>query len=107
MKARIKATGTGETYEIVNVSGSDVLLSDGNMYDYSKLEYIDEPDRRQVRIQFVGQIASAIMSNYEFYAQAIGEECIKSGKSRPEMVAQMSLEITDALIEGLEKGGEE
>lgn len=102
MKARIKTTG--ETYEIVNVFGLDVLLSDGNVYDYTKLEYIDKPDFEQARIQFVGQIASGIMSNYEFYAHAIGEECKKSGKSRPEMVAQMSIEIADALIEGLEKG---
>ena len=59
--------------------------------------------RHQVRIQFVGQIASAIIGNYEFYSQGIAKECKRSGKSRPEMIAQMSLEITDALIEGLEK----
>lgn len=61
---------------------------------------------QQVRIQFVGQIASAIMSNYGFYAQGIAEECKRSGKSRPEMVAQMSLEIADALIEELQKKDE-
>ena len=59
---------------------------------------------QQVRIQFVGKIASAIISNYEFYAQGIAEECEKSGKSRPEMVAQMSLEIADALVAELKKG---
>ena len=62
---------------------------------------------QQVRIQFVGQIASAIISNYEFYAQGIAEECKKSGKSRPEMVAQMSLEIVDALVAELQKKGEQ
>lgn len=60
-------------------------------------------DWKHYRIQFVGQIASSIMSNYEFYAHAIGEECKKSGKSRPEMVAQMSLDIADALIAELQK----
>lgn len=55
------------------------------------------------RIQFVGQIASAIISNYEFYAEGIAEECKRSGKSRPEMVAQMSVEIADALIAELQK----
>lgn len=63
--------------------------------------------KQQVRIQFVGQIASAIMSNYEFYAQGIAVECKRFGKSRPEMAAQMSLEIADALIEELKKGGEQ
>ena len=62
---------------------------------------------RQARIQFVGQIASAIISNYEFYAQGIAEECKKSGKLTPEIVAQMSLEIADALIAELKKGGED
>lgn len=62
---------------------------------------------KQVRIQFVGQIASAIISNYEFYSQGITEECERSGKSRPEMIAQMSLEIADALIAELKKGGQD
>lgn len=46
------------------------------------------------------------MSNYEFYAQGIAEECKRSGKSRPEMVAQMSLDIADALIAELQKKGD-
>ena len=54
--------------------------------------------QQHCRIQFVGQIASAIVSNYEFYAEGIAEECKRSGKSRPEMIAQMSLEIADALV---------
>lgn len=58
---------------------------------------------QKVHIQFVGQIASAIISNYEFYAQAIEEECKNFGKSRPEMVAQMSIEIADALVEELKR----
>lgn len=61
--------------------------------------------QHQVRIQFVGQIASAIISNYEFYALGIAEECKKSGKLTPEIVAQMSIEIANALIDGLKKGG--
>lgn len=59
--------------------------------------------RQQVRIRFVGQIASAIIGNYEFYAPGIAEECMRSGKSRPEMIAQMSLEIADALIAELQR----
>ena len=59
--------------------------------------------QQHYRIQFIGQIASAIVSNYEFYAEGIAEECKRSGKSRPEIIAQMSLEIADALIVELNK----
>lgn len=107
MKAKIKATG--EILEIldIGVSGKYFYLSNDKKYSRNELEFLSETiDRQQTRIQFVGQIASAIMGNYQFYAEGIAEECERSGKSRPEMVAQMSLEIADALIEGLEKGGQ-
>lgn len=64
---------------------------------------LDTTDWKQVRIQFAGQIASAIMSNYGFYAQSIAEECKRSRKLKTEMVALMSLEIADALIAELKK----
>ena len=106
MKARIRATG--DIYNVIDMNDyrNRFKLEDHNWYTMGEIELIEgnEPDRQQTRIQFVGQIASGIMSNYEFYAHAIGEECKKSGKSRPEMVAQMSIEIADALIEALEEG---
>lgn len=73
---------------------------------WEKVERDGVPDTtnlQQAHIQFVGQIASAIMGNYEFYAQGIAEECNRSGKPRIEIVAQMSVEIADALVAELQK----
>ena len=91
----------------VEKHGDAMIDEDGKVLYFDEICEVDEPDRQQVRIQFVGQLASAIMSNYEFYAQSIAEECKKSGKSRPEMVAQMSIEIADALINELKWGQDE
>lgn len=103
---KVKRRKNGEVID-VEVHGDTFIDEQGRCFYYDEVDIIDEPDRQQTRIQFVGQIASAIMGNYQFYAEGIAEECERSGKSRPEMVAQMSLEIADALIEGLEKGGEQ
>lgn len=109
MKARIRATG--DIYNVIDMNDyrNRFKLEDHNWYTMGEIELIEgsKPDRQQVRIQFVGQIASSIMGNYQFYAEGIAEECERSGKSRPEMVAQMSIEIADALIDGLEKGGQD
>jgi hypothetical protein len=106
MKARIIATGN--IYNVIDMNDyrNRFKLEDHNWYTMGEIELIEdnEPDRQKARIRFVGQIASAIMINYRFFAPGIAEECGKSGKSRPEMIAQMSIEIADALIEGLEKG---
>lgn len=82
----------------VEKHGDAMIDEDGKVLYFDEICEVDEPDLQQARIQFVGQIASAIMSNYEFYAQGIAEECKSSGRSRPEMIAQMSLEIADALV---------
>ena len=105
MKARIRATGN--IYNVIDMNDyrNRIQLEDHNWYTMGEIELIEgnKPDWQQARIQFVGQIASAIISNYEFYAQAIAKECKRSGSLKSEMVAQMSLEIADALIEGLQK----
>lgn len=103
---KVKRRKNGEVID-VEVHGDTFIDEQGRCFYYDEVDIIDEPDRQQTRIQFVGQIASGIMSNYEFYAHAIVGECKKSGKSRPEIVAQMSIEIADALIEALEEGGEQ
>lgn len=109
MKARIRATG--DIYNVIDMNDyrNRFKLEDHNWYPMGEIELIEgnKPDWQQTRIQFVGQIASAIISNYEFYAQGIAKECKRSGKLKTEMVAQMSIEIADALIEGLEKGGQD
>lgn len=102
---KVKRLSDGKILE-VEKHGDAMIDEDGNVVYFDEVCEVYEPDRQQVRIQFVGQIASAIMSNYEFYAQGIAEECKRSGISRPEMVAQMSIEIADALIERIEKGGD-
>lgn len=108
MKARIKATGEIAEFRTgKNLQGEIILLKVGtaSLFPLNEVEPIPDIDWQHYRIQFVGQIASSIMSNYEFYAHGIGEECKKSGKSRPEMVAQMSLDVADALIAELQKKG--
>ena len=108
MIARIKKTG--KLIDVVPYGDEFAQLFPGGdfkVYAEDELDFNVDVDWQQTRIQFIGQIASAIMSNYEFYAHAIGEECKKSRKSRPEMVAQMSLEIADALIAELQKKGGE
>lgn len=107
MKARIKATGEIAKFSTgKNLQGETILLKvgTGSIFSLNEVEPIRDIDWQQAYIQFVGQIASAIISNYEFYAQGIAKECKRSGKLKTEMVAQMSIEIADALIEGLEKG---
>ena len=109
MKARIRATG--DIYNVIGMNDyrNRIQLEDHNWYPMGEIELIEgnEPDWQQTRIQFVGQIASAILSNYEFYAQGIAEECKRSGKLKAEMVAQMSIELADALIAELQKKKEQ
>ena len=97
MKAKIKSLGS-----VVDLS-EYVYDEDGNEYTWDEVELIDDDKWQQVRIQFVGQISSSIMSDCEFYAQGIVDECKMSGKSYLEVISQMSLELADALIEELKK----
>ena len=85
MKAKIKATG--EVYKIVKVLGLEVLLSDGNVYDYTKVEYITEPDWQHYRIQ----AAIAAMQAYVIRDSDLSEQ----------KVAKYSVEYADELVKQL------
>lgn len=97
MKARIKATG--EVLNIIKVLGFEVLLSDGNIYDYNKVEYITEPDWQQVRIQAAIEIAGRATFTFDKLGNIPDDDFA--------VCAKRAVQMADALIAELQKKGGE
>lgn len=49
----------------------------------------------------------AILSNYGFFSHSIRAECNEHEKKRTQVIAEMAVELADALIEELKKGGQQ
>lgn len=64
-------------------------------------------DWEQVRINASIKIEGSILSNYDFFGQAIQIECNNTGKTRTQVIAQMAVELADDLVAALKKGGQD
>ena len=110
MKARIRATG--DTYNVIDMNDyrNRIQLEDHNWYTMGEIELIEgnEPDWQHYRIQAAIANQQAILSNYDYFSQGIRVECNEHEKKRTQVIAEMAVELADALIAELqEKGGQD
>lgn len=104
MKARIKATGKEI---IVEPYGDEFaqIFPDGDYKVYTKQELVfsNETDWQHYRIKAAIANQQAILSNYDYFSHGIRVECNEHEKKRTQVIAEMAVELADALIAELQK----
>ena len=106
MQIPVKVKATGEIVDVninVAVAGNPLYTTSGGVTYLGDDIEPAEPNWQQVRIDATIKIEGSILSNYDFFGQAIQTECNNTGKTRTQVIAQMAVELADDLVKELQK----
>lgn len=106
---KVRSRKTGEIIEVSVHGDTFIDEENGKSFYYDEVDVIDEPDWQQVRIQAAIAAMQGMMSDVDAIKTIFDhgkEQPITNRQEAFELVAEYAVNVTDALIAKLKKGGE-